>query len=569
MSDSLGLSIGVANLVAVHSGREPVRRSSVLTLFEQRPTEIGLPEENPNLSEPGLVLRGFVERVGDRAPLVAADGTKYLGEVLTVEAIEAMARTVGYGQPITIAVPAYWSDTQFTALREEFFAQPDLARDGVAPVLVSDATAALAALRGTPGFPTDGVIALCDFGASGTTVTLVDASSSFTHLGRSARYTDFSGDAIDKLLLDHVQASDRTMADLAGSGRIASQARLLGECRRAKERLSTDAVTTVALAADDQVQLSRAEFEQLIGPVLDGLLDFVAEALQRNGIKDLAAVATVGGGASIPLVSTRLSERFGVPVHTAAQPAFSAAIGAAALEGQGPAGGALPGGPLAAAGAPTTAAPAVDLPTAMVPAGAIDMTQAARAAQATDVDGALAWSEDADDSDEPVPYTGRDATGEYADEASHFDYPPDDRRYDGDGGLPWYKRTALVLGVAGAVLAVLVALALAINVLLTDNHPATPPAPSQTPPQTPQTVTVTGPDNTTTVTVIPAPAPSSEPTATTTAAPPAPTTPPPSTTTTTTEPATTTAQVTTTASPVPPPPRDRPLFPRLEPPWRR
>ena len=34
---------------------------------------------------PGLVLRGFVERVGDRTPLVAADGTKYLGEVLTVE----------------------------------------------------------------------------------------------------------------------------------------------------------------------------------------------------------------------------------------------------------------------------------------------------------------------------------------------------------------------------------------------------------------------------------------------------------------------------------------------------
>lgn len=567
MSDSLGLSIGVAHLVAARSGREPVVRSSVLTLFENRPTEIGLPDENPNLSEPGLVLRGFVERVGDRAPLVAADGTKYLGEVLTVEAIEAMARTVGYGQPITIAVPAYWSDAQFTALREEFFAQADLARDGVAPVLVSDATAALAALRTTPGFPSDGTLALCDFGAGGTTVTLVDASASFTHLGRSTRHTDFSGDAIDQLLLDHVQATDRTMADIGSSGRIASQARLLGECRRAKERLSTDTVTTVARAADDQVQLSRAELEQLIRPALDGLLNFVAEALRHNGVQRLSAVATVGGGASIPLVNTRLSERFGVSVHSAAQPAFSAALGAAALGGQGPAAGV--GGPQAAAGAPTTAAPAVDMPTEMVPAGAIDMTQAARAAQATDVDGALAWSEDADDSDEPVPYTGRDATGEYANEAREFEYASDERYDDAGGGLPWYKRTALVLGVAGAVLAVLVALALAINVLLTDNHPATPAptAPSEAPPQTPQTVTVTGPDNTTTVTVVPAPAPSSEPPATTTAAPPpASTTEPPSTTTTTSAPPTTTAQVTTTE---PPPPRERPLFPRLEPPWRR
>lgn len=79
MSEPLGLSIGVANLVAARAGSVPVIRSSVLTLFEQRPTEVGLPDENPNLTEPGLVLRGFVERVGDRAPLVAADGTKYLG----------------------------------------------------------------------------------------------------------------------------------------------------------------------------------------------------------------------------------------------------------------------------------------------------------------------------------------------------------------------------------------------------------------------------------------------------------------------------------------------------------
>ncbi|KKC02020.1 molecular chaperone, partial [Mycobacterium nebraskense] len=137
MSESLGLSIGAANLVAARAGSAPVVRSAVLTLFEHRPTEVGLPEENPNLTENGMVLRGFVERVGDRSPLVAPDGTKYLGEVLTVEAIEAMARSVGYGRPITIAVPAYWSEAQFAALRDEFFAQPDLARGGVAPVLVS------------------------------------------------------------------------------------------------------------------------------------------------------------------------------------------------------------------------------------------------------------------------------------------------------------------------------------------------------------------------------------------------------------------------------------------------
>lgn len=559
MSESLGLSIGVANLVAARAGSAPVTRSSVLTLFEHRPTEVGLPEENPNLTEPGLVLRGFVERVGDRAPLVAADGTKYAGAALTVEAIEAMARAVGYGSPITIAVPAYWSDDQFAALREEFFAQSDLARGGVAPMLVSDATAALAALRGTPGFGADGVIALCDFGAGGTTVTLMDAKAGFAPVGHATRYTEFSGDAIDQLVLDHLLASDVSTAMLGGTARVGSQVRLLGACRRAKERLSTAAVATIGGASGDGAQLSRTEFEQLISAPLDRFLSSVDESLRRNAIPNarLSAVAIAGGGANIPLLKARLGQRFGVPVHRTAQPALSAALGAAVL------------GPHYASGAaPTAAAAAVETPTEVVGTTGLDMTQAAWAAQATDVDDALAWSQDADNA-EPVPYTGRDATGEYADEAREFDDATGSRYAAGQAKLPWYKRTALVLSVAGAGAAVLVALILAINLLLTKSTPVSPTSP---PSQPPQTVTITGPNDSTTVTVIPAPPPPSSeaPAPTTTAPAPEPstttTTAPPSTTTTTAAP-TTTSQATTTAAPTTT--RARPLPPIFQPPFGR
>ena len=54
MSDSLGLSIGVTNLVAARIGRAPVMRRSVLTLFNDRAPEVGVPGENPNLNQPGL-----------------------------------------------------------------------------------------------------------------------------------------------------------------------------------------------------------------------------------------------------------------------------------------------------------------------------------------------------------------------------------------------------------------------------------------------------------------------------------------------------------------------------------
>ncbi len=539
MSESLGLSIGLANLVAARTGSAPVTRSSVLTLFEHRPTEVGLPEENPNLTEPGLVLRGFVERVGDRAPLVAADGTKYSGAALTVEAIEAMARTVGYGTPVTVAVPAYWSEAQATALSEEFFAQTDLARRGVAPALISDATAALAALRAAPGFPTNGVIALCDFGAGGTSVTLTNAASNFQQIGASARYTDFSGDAIDQLILDHVRtaASDVTTADLAGTARIGAQTRLLGECRRAKEQLSAATVATIAVGSGGDVRLSRNEFEQLISGPTDRFVDALENALQRNGIQlsSLAAVAMVGGGAGIPLLTTRLTGRLRVPIHTTPQPLFGAAIGAALLGQQ-----------QASAGVATAASPLVETP-----------TQAVETARVAGGEPPVAWSQDADEAAEPVPYTGPDMTGEYGQEAAGSGDADSDRYAAVPARLPWYKRTALVLSVAGAGAAVLVAVVLALTLGHSKTNPVHVTPPNEAP-QTSQTVTITGPNDTTTVTVIPPPQSSSEPAPTTTTSQPAPST------TTTTPPTTTSAQPTTTSqasTTAPTTTRQRPLLP--------
>ena len=98
MGDALGLSIGTTNLVAARPGLAPISRRAVLTLWDNRPAEVGVPSQNPDLTSPdltqsGLVLRGFVERVGDPVPLVAADGSAHLGSNLTAMALEAMART--------------------------------------------------------------------------------------------------------------------------------------------------------------------------------------------------------------------------------------------------------------------------------------------------------------------------------------------------------------------------------------------------------------------------------------------------------------------------------------------
>ena len=160
MSGPLGLSIGTTNLVAARVGNQPVSRRSVLTLSTDRTPQVGVPE-----SGPGVTLGGFVERVGDPVPLVAPDGASYPADTLLVEALDAMVELVGGpSDQLAIAVPAHWGAPTLRALRNALRHNPSLSRDGRPARLIPDAVASLAALRANPGLPSNGVVALLDFG---------------------------------------------------------------------------------------------------------------------------------------------------------------------------------------------------------------------------------------------------------------------------------------------------------------------------------------------------------------------------------------------------------------------
>ncbi|HYB80117.1 MAG TPA: hypothetical protein VED43_00410, partial [Mycobacterium sp.] len=90
MYDPLGLSIGTTNLVAARNGSTPVTRRCVLTLYPHCAPKIGVPEEDPHLSEPGTLIKGFVERIGGSVALVSPDGSAHDPDLLMVEALDAM-----------------------------------------------------------------------------------------------------------------------------------------------------------------------------------------------------------------------------------------------------------------------------------------------------------------------------------------------------------------------------------------------------------------------------------------------------------------------------------------------
>ena len=158
--------------------------------------------------------------------------------------------------------------------------------------LVSDAKAAVTALRDDPGLPTSGLIALCDFGGSGTSITLFDAANGGGPVGPTVRYTELSGDLIDKAVLTQVLEglSDAGSVDVTGTSAIGPLSRLRTQCRAAKERLSTTAATSLVAEMPGhrgEVRLTRNELDDAIRQPLTDFAGALQETLDRNGARGL------------------------------------------------------------------------------------------------------------------------------------------------------------------------------------------------------------------------------------------------------------------------------------------
>lgn len=596
MYDPLGLSIGTTNLVAVRSGNPPVSRRAVLTVFPDRAPELGVPEHDPDAIDTGTLMTGFVERVGGSTPMKSADGSTHDPSLLLVEALDALINETGGDAAtsnITLAVPAHWGADALRGMQAALDTHADFVHGGIAPRIVPDSVAALTALNSDSRLPAKGVVALLDFGGSGTSITLADAASDFTPIADTVRYEYFSGDLLDEALMLHaLDSAGHGSLDTAGTALVGQFAGLRDECRLAKERLSVEDTTELSLdlpGRRSRLEITRAEFDSMIAGQLDGLFDAFDEMLRRNRIrsKDLAAVAMAGGTAKIPVVAQRVSSHTKASVITANQPGLATAVGAvklsarqpleqrseereettiAALVGASTGGFATQTGGLATTGgflAPTDALGAstgtfgastgtFDIPTA----GALFDDPSERLTE-------LAWSQADDSDDEPVVYTGEP-------------YDPDDNRATPSQlmQLPRYQPPDVVrargrrlpqLFLGLAALTSMVAIGgVAFTLTSSDRAPtlpssttnappppltSQPPSSSPPPPPSAEPPSSVAPPPTS---ELPPPPPPSE-----TYVPPPPPPPPRTTaqaTTTVPQPVTTTPQATSTTPSTPPPP---------------
>ncbi|MFD4444272.1 Hsp70 family protein [Nocardia sp. NPDC058519] len=215
--------------------------------------------------------------------------------------------------PTSVAV-AYRNKEQAQAIRAACARHRDLR-------LVTEGAAALAYLRHTGLLDRYATVAVIDLGATGLTVTVADYTENVVL--HSERTPTLSGNAIDELIYHH-------LVDLhyARRGTRPNRTTLTNRGRAAKEHLSLAPVVTVDHVAGQGLELTRPDFEELIGGLLRNIALFSASVFTRAP-KYPDAVAVIGGCANIPCVIDILDSRLDVPVLTVPDPEAVIAKGAA------------------------------------------------------------------------------------------------------------------------------------------------------------------------------------------------------------------------------------------------
>ncbi|MBN2594851.1 MAG: Hsp70 family protein [Sedimentisphaerales bacterium] len=84
-------------------------------------------------------------------------------------------------------------------------------------------------------------------------------------------------------------------------------------------------------AIDDEIQITRSEYETLIKDAIDNTAEMMRKILTRNSLRpqDLKFVLMVGGSTYTPIVRKRIEELLGIPVNTGIDPTNAIVIGAA------------------------------------------------------------------------------------------------------------------------------------------------------------------------------------------------------------------------------------------------
>ncbi|HEY5054566.1 MAG TPA: Fe-S protein assembly chaperone HscA [Acidobacteriaceae bacterium] len=265
-----------------------------------------------------------------------------------------------FGAPVTkavITVPAYFNDAQRQATKDAGrIAGLDVLR------LVNEPTAA--ALAYGLDKSRDGLIAVYDLGGGTFDISILKLHEGIFEVVATGGDTHLGGDDVDNLLIAIALDDITGDAELGVSGASPQNRELVQAVRKAvieakialseKESARLDVALPSAAAGIPTRrytrEITRAQFEQLIAPVIARTAGPVKQAMKDAGLNpaQIDEVVLVGGSTRIPAVRALVDELFGLSArgkkpHTELNPDEVVALGAA-VQAQILAGGSAAGG---------------------------------------------------------------------------------------------------------------------------------------------------------------------------------------------------------------------------------
>lgn len=251
--------------------------------------------------------------------------------------VQRVSREHGNEQPseLVLTHPEAWSSNEIKVLLD---AAAQLGLEAAKITTISEPQAAAHYYSRAKSLEPGQRIAVFDFGGGTLDIAVLQANENNTFDVIAARGDNtLGGKSFDALMRKWVdqQLEDRN-PDLLDYFRtkapLQERHALEDSIRRAKELLSEASYATVAVSGrgeTERFQITRAEFEGLISPLLEKAADLTQTTLADAGITDpseLVALYLTGGSSRIPIVQERLKE-FG-PLATLDDPKTVVAQGA-------------------------------------------------------------------------------------------------------------------------------------------------------------------------------------------------------------------------------------------------
>ena len=245
--------------------------------------------------------------------------------------------------PVTkavITVPAYFNDAQRQATRDAGkLAGLDVLR------IVNEPTAASLAYGLGLRADEEKTIAVYDLGGGTFDVSILRITNGIFEVLSTNGDTYLGGDDFDRLIIQYwLQQNGLSEEVLHNNKQLSQTIRLIAE--DAKKQLSNLSITNYelpitnddvrfllhdSLLAKFNFQLSTADFNKLIQPLIDRTITSCSDALKDAALTtaDVDTIVMVGGSTRVPAVKNAVSNFFGKPVNDTVNPDEVVALGAA------------------------------------------------------------------------------------------------------------------------------------------------------------------------------------------------------------------------------------------------